>query len=58
MSLFDDIRQAAPWAKDLTDRLISDTGGELTGLSPMEVPGSLGVPEIRGVLGAANDSAI
>jgi hypothetical protein len=58
MSLFDDIRQAAPWAKDLTDRQILDKGVELTGLSPMEVAGYLGVSEKRGVLGAANDYAI
>ena len=58
MSLFDEIRQAAPWAKDLTDRQIIDKGVELTGLSPMEVAGYLGVSEKRGVLGAANDYAI
>ena len=58
MSLFDDIRQAAPWAKDLTDRQILDKGVELTGLSPMEVAGYLGVSEKRGVLGAANDYVI
>lgn len=58
MSLFDEIRQAAPWAKDLSDRQIIDKGVELTGLSPMEVAGYLGVSEKRGVLGAANDYAI
>ncbi len=58
MSLFDDIRQAAPWAKDLTDRQILDKGVELTGLSPMEVAGYLGISEKRGVLGAANDYVI
>lgn len=58
MSLFDEIRQAAPWAKDLSDRQIIDKGVELTGLSPMEVAGYLGVSEKRGVFGAANDYAI
>jgi hypothetical protein len=58
MSLFDEIRQAAPWAKDLSDREILDKGVELTGLSPKEVAGYLGVTEKRGIFGAANDYAI
>lgn len=58
MSLFDEIRQAAPWAKDLSDREILDKGVELTGLSPKEVAGYLGVTERRGALGALNDYAI
>ncbi len=60
MSLFDDIRQAAPWAKDLTDRQILDKGVELTGLSPMEVAGYLGVSDTStmGIMSLAGSAAV
>jgi hypothetical protein len=59
MSLFDEIRQAAPWAKDLSDRDIVLKGAEITGLQPFEVAKELGVDTSkRGLFGAANDYAI
>lgn len=59
MSLFDEIRQAAPWAKDLSDRDIVLKGAEITGMQPFEVAQELGVDTSkRGLFGAANDYAI
>jgi hypothetical protein len=59
MSLFDEIRQAAPWAKDLSDRDIVLKGAEITGMQPFEVAKELGVDTSkRGLFGAANDYAI
>jgi hypothetical protein len=59
MSLFDEIRQAAPWAKDLSDRDIVLKGAEITGMQPFEVAKELGVDTSkRGLFGAVNDYAI
>ncbi len=59
MSLFDDIRQGAAWAKDLSDDEIIRKGSELTGLPAFEIAKGLGVDTSkRGIFGAANDYAI
>lgn len=43
MSLFDDIRKAAPWAKDLSDEELISKGSEITGMSVRDVARELGV---------------
>ena len=43
MSLFDQIRSGAPWAKDLSDEEIIAEGAKITGLSVRQVAKDLGV---------------
>lgn len=43
MSIFDEIRRAAPWAKDFSDEEIIDAGSQLTGLGVRDVAKGLGI---------------
>lgn len=60
MPLFDQIRQAAPWAKDLSDEEIISKGSELTGMPIRDVAKELGVKvdDNRNFMGAGVSSGI
>ena len=60
MSLFDEIRSAAPWAKDLSDEELIQKGSELTGLSVRDTAKHLGVDvnDKRNALAAGFSSGI